>query len=133
MKRDMDLVRDILLRVEGGQRSFEVLSHDTAKMLHATVNEPLSQEQADKLERHLELLEQAGLIEIEFKSMGGEFYVKGLTWSGYDFLGSIKDKEVWEQTKAAAKRGGVETLEFFWEIAKAAGRKEFSKRVGLDL
>ena len=33
MKRDMDLIRDILLRIEGGQRMFETLSSDEARLL----------------------------------------------------------------------------------------------------
>lgn len=46
MKRDMDLIRDILLKIEGGQRMFETLSSDEARLLEIPVETPMSREEA---------------------------------------------------------------------------------------
>jgi hypothetical protein len=62
MKRDMDLIRDILLKIEGGQRMFETLSSDEARLLEIPVETPMSREEADKLIYHLDLLGRDGTI-----------------------------------------------------------------------
>lgn len=30
---------------------------------------------------------------------GGSFLLEGLTWSGHDFLDSVRDDEIWRRTK----------------------------------
>jgi Hypothetical protein (DUF2513) len=85
LKRDMDLIRDILLKIEGGQRLFEPISSDTAAAL-GTLETPISREEADRLSGHLDLLEKEGFIAIEMRSAAGAYWVKGLTSRGHDFL-----------------------------------------------
>src|SRR4051812_10195006 len=60
MKRDMDLIRELLLKIESGEKGFKTLSYDEAEMLGSTSEKALSQEEADKLSGHLNLIEQAG-------------------------------------------------------------------------
>ena len=64
MKRDMELIREILLSIEAGQKDFDTLSNEHAEVLRLRIapEKPLPKEDAVKLEGHLDLLEQAGLI-----------------------------------------------------------------------
>jgi hypothetical protein len=64
MKRDMDLIRDILLKIEAGQEVFAPISSTVACAMGYSNETPLSKEEAEKLRGHLDLLEQEGLIEI---------------------------------------------------------------------
>ena len=69
MKRDMDLIRELLLKIENGQTSF-ILTSDTAAALSLSPAEGgMTAEAAAKLEEHLILLEQAGFIEIMSRSL----------------------------------------------------------------
>ena len=76
VKRDMDFIRDLLLKIEGGQKIFETASTEAAAILGFTPDEPLSRENADKLSGYLDLLEEAGFIEIEGRMGGGSILVK---------------------------------------------------------
>jgi hypothetical protein len=92
MKRDMDLIRELLLKIENGQTSF-ILTSDTAAALSLSPAEGgMTAEAAAKLE--LILLEQAGFIEIMSRSLSGHYAIKRLTWEGHDFLDSIRDPKI---------------------------------------
>jgi hypothetical protein len=52
--------------------------------------ETRSQEAADKLRGHLDLMDKEDLIEIEHSSLANAFVVKGLTPKGRNFLDSIR-------------------------------------------
>jgi hypothetical protein len=56
-----------------------------------------------------------------------------LTWAGQDFLESIRDPTVWENTKQGAKKLGGVSLDIFIGIAKAYLKAEAKKRLSLDL
>jgi Hypothetical protein (DUF2513) len=85
---------------------------------------------------HVVLLAQAGPIDAEDVSTMGEdgfqWHPKCLTFQGHEFLDTIREKEIWRQTKEAAKQGGSQTLDFIWEIAKAIAKRELQKRTGLE-
>ena len=100
MKRDMELIREILLSIEAGQKDFDTLSNEHAEVLRIAPEKPLSKEDAVKLEGHLDLLEQAGLIEIQFRSTAGNIVAKGLTWQGHE----------WSTASATLRSGGKPSM-----------------------
>ena len=108
MKRDMDLIRDILLKIEGGQRMFETLSSDEARLLEIPVETPMSREEADKLIYHLDLLGRDGTIEIEAQLGVGSYLIKGLTRQGHDYLDSIRDPGISQKAKSTDTSVGQE-------------------------
>ena len=59
--------------------------------------------------------------------------LRRLSWDGHEFIASVRDAEVWSETKKAAKKGGTEALNFIWEIAKGVVRKQIKERAGIDL
>jgi len=102
MKRDMNLIREILLKLE---------EHDPGQgKLIALKVEGTAQNVVD---HHLFLLEDAGLILGVKGNNPGEnplHHVNPvcLTWSGHDFLEEARDEERWE--KAMEKMKGLQTF-----------------------
>jgi hypothetical protein len=91
MKRDMDLVRQLLIEIEqdaewpGGRC---VAPEDGGRSYH------------------LHLLIQAGLVEgEESQVLGGaplRFLITGLTWQGHEFLAASADQDRWFRFKKSA-------------------------------
>ena len=133
MKRDLDFIRDLLLKIEGGQKVFETASSEAAEILGFTPDTPLDREDADKLSGHINLLEDAGFIEVEARMGGGSIWVKDLTWKGHEYLDTVRDNEVWMQTKAMVKKAGTGAIEFIWGIAKEVAKAEIKRRTGFDV
>jgi hypothetical protein len=50
---------------------------------------------------------------------GFDWKPKRLTYRGHELLDTIREQQIWQWTKEAAKKGGVEALGFLWEIGKA--------------
>jgi len=99
MKRDMELIRKILLYLEEKQ---DVSNWD------AVVIEKYDPK---VISYHIKLLYQAGLIEakpLNTKDSYGMWLAKGLTWDGHEFLDSVKNDTVWEKVKEGIKSKGLE-------------------------
>ena len=81
MKRDLDLIRSILLRVEQseGAENYDRMEEDK------------------KVIYQVELLKEAGFIDVRSHSDG--HFVRRLTWRGHDFLDAVRDDTVWNRTK----------------------------------
>lgn len=103
MKRDMDLIRQILVQIEaydGSVGEIFTLSIDG----HSD----------DDVNYHLILLAEAGLIDAvsaeTFDSTDVE--VRRLTWAGHEFLDSARSNKIWDGAKAyAIKTTGSLSLE----------------------
>jgi Hypothetical protein (DUF2513) len=113
MQRDMDLIRDILLKIEG----------DPMCDGHHFVTIDLPGVPMDKLNYHLMLLEQAGYV------TGSETMithsVSSLTWDGHEFLDNIKDPGIWAATKEKTKELGGVGLNVVAEIAVSLIKAHF--------
>ncbi len=94
MKRNMDLIRDLLLQIEDGRRSFDLLTPEIAEVLGESSEGKLPREQAELLEYHLDLLDNAGLITIKAKLSGAAWQIGQITWAGHDFLDTIRDPSI---------------------------------------
>jgi hypothetical protein len=133
MKRDMDLVRELLLKVEGGVSTFEPIASDVAEILGVTPEVSMSREDADKLRGHLELIEEAGFLEIETRGGGGVYAIKRITWQGYEFLDSVRDPEIWAKTKKGAAAAGGFTVDLLKDLAIGFVKKQIEERTGVTL
>ena len=93
MKRDMDLIRDILKYIE------ENISIDSPRSIE------LPNHSREEISYHLQLLSDAELVRIEEMSDSGglDFWVSGLTWNGHEFLEAAKDFKRWEAAKKYLK------------------------------
>jgi hypothetical protein len=117
MKRDMDLIREILIAVESRtpedeERAgwFTLHGHDAAIVA-----------------RHAELLHEAGLIDgrVMRSANAGLVGVQltRLTWEGHDWLAAVRDDTVWSNTKDRITKEGVGwTFELVKAVAIAYGK-----------
>ena len=100
MKRDWDIIREILIRLE------EATSEDDCLRLS---NFP--QERAQEISYHVELLMEAGLINGQLaKTLGPgpyDFFAERLTWNGHEFLDVIKNDTIWQKTKSSFVAKGL--------------------------
>ena len=75
MKRDMNIIRGVLMRIEESQGAVATFTGDDAQ--------------------HVALLVDAGFVEAHILKMDGRGVVRAvverLTWSGHDFLDAMRD------------------------------------------
>jgi hypothetical protein len=127
MKRDMDFIRQVLLKIEDGNGRTKMVD-----LLPADAPE----EDLAKLQYHMGMLvDEAGLVRgIAGHSIGRQNWVDlNLTWQGHEFLDAVRDSEVWRRTKEGASRVGSFTIGFLVEIAKTYAKQVAKERLGLDL
>lgn len=99
MKRDMDLVRLILLEIEK-----EYVST-------AIYNLTIDGYDRDAIAYHCKILHESGMIS-DYKAQyaDGEIYAFGvgsLTWEGNDFLDKIRDDSQWGKIKDTINKKGL--------------------------
>ncbi len=126
MKRDMDFVRELLLIIEEKDKP------NLANLLQADADK----QQYEKLAGHLELLiNEAGFVSgIKAHTMSGKNWLDlRLTWAGHDYLDSVRDPEIWRQTKAGAAKAGGFTIDLLKELAKGLIKKKIEEHTGVKL
>jgi len=124
MKRDMDLIRELLIGIE------ENPLLDGHKWV--TPDKPeeigISDRSIEEVGYHLHLLIEAGLVHGKPAAVGTYMpWISKLTWQGHEFLDDIRDQQIWAKTKERLKGLPSVALSLMAEIAKA----EIKKRLGL--
>ena len=113
MKRDMGLIREILLQVEA----------------RPSVNDwgpvEIDGRSQEEISYHVKMLDDDGLLEaLDMRTLGPDGFKydpKFLTARGHDFLDSIRSPSVWGKVKQQlAVVGGSASLEVVKTIAKKA-------------
>lgn len=98
MKRDMDLCRKILLKIE---EEFVDVSLDLA----------IEGYSAEEIAYHCRIMHEAGLLasfEAQYASdQLNDFAVGPLTWEGHEFLDRIRDDSIWGKTKDVIVKKGL--------------------------
>lgn len=128
MRRNMELLRTIMLRVEEE---------------HTDPNQLLSYENFEteliidgstpaEVEYHFRLLVSSGMFEIP-RSSGGMYILRGLTNKGHDFVDSVRDETIWRLTKGGLEKAGGFTVDTITAIAKGFLRKQLEKHTGIQL
>jgi len=117
MKRDMNLIRLILLALEGDQEA-----------------DARSKAQYEKpvIAYHAALLIEAGLVEgattKDADGMPARYFLQKMTWAGHDFLDSMRDDTIWKkaQEKVLKPVGGVA-----FDVLKEWLKAEMRNKLGL--
>jgi hypothetical protein len=125
MKRDMDLIRELLLWIEEPPDGADTAS-DLENAVAATGRDPT------ECSYNITLLLDAGFI-IGQPSVGYDFYIERMTWQGHEFLDTVRDPEVWKKTKSGAQQIGSWTVSLLVDLAKGFAKQEAKRRLGLDL
>jgi hypothetical protein len=128
MKRDLGLVRELMLKLEAYPT--EMYGAYTI-----TPDDPLIQVEdfsEEQIAYHLELLQERGLIEVPASQpMIGIVFTR-LSWDGHEYLGVVRDPKVWRETKEKVEKVGSWTFGLVVEIAKGIIKGELQKH-GLPL
>lgn len=130
MKRDMDLVRELLLKLESYQKPPGTM---------AIVDPYLGQFQidgysADQIAYHLSLIREAGFIESPgSQPAGGGVTFRRLSWDGHDYLDAIRDPEIWRKTKGGADAVGSLTFDLVRDLAKGFIKTKIEEHTGVKL
>ncbi|MDQ3586036.1 MAG: DUF2513 domain-containing protein [Acidobacteriota bacterium] len=108
MKRDMELIRKILINVQNGDLNEGVKGYDD-----------------DTVKYNKALLKDRGLVEamVHYSSIGDKpedipdlVIIKKLTWEGHDFIEAIENEGKWKKVKAflsdAGKDVTIETIKY---------------------
>jgi hypothetical protein len=129
VKRDLGLIRELLLRLESlpmGMYAAETISPDNPKI----AVEGYDQEQ---IAYHLSLLQERGLIEVpDSQPLIGIVFTR-LSWEGHDFLDAVRDPEIWRKTKGGAEAVGSWTFEVVKGLARGFIAKKMQEYTGITL
>ncbi len=100
MKRDMDLVRNLLLAIESAEGSLTNTTLSIAlKKLYMDDSQIPSYQ---TIVGHIEIMEEAELVSVKLvPHMGGPPAFLGLrmTWHGQDFLANARNSSIWEKAR----------------------------------
>lgn len=111
MRRDWDLIRDILVTCEDAAPGHLLQSGDFAEPDKA------------RLVEHVMLLDQANFLQATRLLGSEEFVIQDFNWSGHDLLAQMRSDTWWAKTKKLAADKGVElTFAVIKELAPIALR-----------
>lgn len=117
MKRDMDLVRKLLLETEKSEAPFD-----------PTQNKTFIDYTDDMLYYHVELLQGHNLLDAQIqRGFSGKVIscnIISLTWDGADYVDAIRESKVWDRTKRVVKEAvGSTTMGVIKEAAVMIAKK----------
>ncbi|QRM32483.1 DUF2513 domain-containing protein [Microvirga sp. VF16] len=133
MKRDLDLVRDLLLALE---------ERHSGHIYPAKLK--VAGRSGYEVSYHLAILEDAGFVRRPEVTITPGSVVSGraiqqagssirMTWQGHEFLDTVRDPEIWRKTKAGASKVGSVGVDLLWGLAKEYVRAEIKERLGISL
>lgn len=131
MKRNLDIVRDILLQVEQAEDYLTINDlfdvRDKRKGCNYTDNEIIY---------HVELLFAHGFIDgCIRRDMNGDITdnsIDGLTWDGADFLESMRDQRVWDRARDTIKKTvGSTTFEVVKQTCTLVATQMIKSNLGI--
>jgi hypothetical protein len=122
MKRDLDLIRQILLHIESGPE------YDGSREFYYTAPEEmgLTDCMPEEFVCHCTLLIEGGYIDGAATAVS-QVVVRRLTLEGHDFLDDIRDPSIWKQVKARLGTLPGVAISIVAELAQS----EVKKRLGL--
>ncbi|MCI4680617.1 DUF2513 domain-containing protein [Rhodoblastus acidophilus] len=132
MKRDMDLVRELLLKLEALDIPPGVVRPLSPYNPAMAVNGFTG----DEVGHHLRMLVSGNLVETAgSQSFGpdGSLVFRQISWAGHDFLDSVRDPEIWAKTKKGAAAAGGFTVDLLKDLAKGLVKKQIEEFTGVKL
>jgi len=119
VKRDMELIRRVMLAAEKNKDPYEV------------VDPKFEGHNETEISYQIALLDDAGLLHGQDRSAIGVFRwsAGALTWRGHEFVEAIRDEAVWKEALAIA---GMTDDGVVFEILQKALMQVLEKRAGLD-
>lgn len=127
MKRDMDLIRYIMISLEEEMNAGKLYPSQNInfKQFSNEVDEAI-------LNEHLMLLFDNEYIDAVFsgtKTTPTSFMIKRITNDGYDFLDALRDDNIWTQVKNKTTEIGGFTLSLLIELGKDYLKQKISNTI----
>lgn len=115
MRRDMDLVRALLMRAESEHSAY------------APEKIEINGYTEEQIGYHALLLNEAGLVKaVEVTTMGSpspEARISRLTWDGHEFLDSAREPARWEKTKDLVNKVGGASIQLWMAVLTAYAKE----------
>jgi hypothetical protein len=97
MQRNWDVIRKILIKLEE----------------KSDLNSSISVDEVDGYDTHsvgfhMQLLNEAGLIEAVKNGISGGWKANSIRWAGYELLDKIRQDTVWNKVKATAREKSID-------------------------
>jgi Hypothetical protein (DUF2513) len=118
MKRDMELIRALMLSIESQDGDF---NYESVKAIG--YDEP-------QIEYHLDLLIEARLVVGEVHPLQGGYSpiitVERLSWDGHEFLDNARNESIWKETvKIVKEKGGSVAVGVLTQILASVAKQQF--------
>lgn len=75
---------------------------------------------------HMHQLASRGLVDGDTESLPRNLIIRGLTPAGHDFLDCVRNKTVWEKTKAIGTSAGGWTLDTLIDVARSIVKQKLA-------
>jgi hypothetical protein len=98
VKRDMDLVRELLLRFEATQLpagAIVVFTYDDPALA-------VEGKSVHEIAYAIRMMSDAGFLELTPTQPANGICLRGLSWRGHEFLDTVRDAKIWNETKEGA-------------------------------
>lgn len=129
MRRDADLIRELMLKLE----ALPTAHCSEFRLQPGADSMTVAGFSANEIEYHLRLIVEAGLITSRGRFANGDFRFDRMTWSGHDFVDSVRDAAIWARTKNGAEAAGGFTVDLLKDLAKGFIKKQIKDKTGIDL
>ena len=124
VKRDMDLIREILFKIE-----------DKNDLVLRVIELP--ERDYETVSRYVELLYDNGFIDgdkrRDYSQSFSEILVKDLSWDGHDLLDLIRSQDVWDKTKQGVIDAKSFSLDLLKSLAKGYAKTKIEEVTGVKL
>lgn len=113
MKRDMELVRDILTMIA---------EHESKNYTEPIVIKGVPKE---KIDYHIEIMVDANILKgnLSYGDNGLNFVSLSLSWYGNDFYDTFQNDNIWKQTKEVVKEKGFELAGIPFDVLIELGKE----------
>jgi hypothetical protein len=126
MKRDMDLIRKILLQIEE-ENQLVSLADLVQKNLEINI---------DELRYNVRQLYDSEYISgniLDYMSGAYDLQRIKLSWKAHDFIDSVRDDEIWKKTKKSADEVRGFTFDLMKDLAKGFLKKKIQEHTGIEI
>lgn len=116
MKRDMELIRELMLAIESRDDT-EYWAEDL---------EVSGDRDLDQINYHLELLSDAGFIEVQVArdDSGTSILIHRVLWDGHEFLDNARNASVWKKAMSiVTEKGGSVSVGVLTQVLASAAKQ----------
>lgn len=129
MQRDMDLIRELMLKLEAYPMRSGAVRYFSAHDQEVAVEGYLPQQ----IDAHLAMIAKSGFIDMGTSEPSYEIAFKGLTWAGHDFIDSVRDPEIWRTTKQGVEKVKGFSFDLLTAFAKGLIKKKIADMSGVEI